>query len=176
MQDEDGTHMSDTSRHENSGVWLVWLGLENLLSVWLPARSGVITAASGIANWLAQESILSPGFSWWFPVSFYLSLSHLLNSTITFDNRAKSSLSISVCHQDLLTVSTAFTVYWIHRVFHTPSTASTEYCIPTNCTNLVMHTLSTAYSKDCIILILTVSRYQLVTHLSADLVVLSSLH
>jgi len=63
------TNMEDTSRYKTWGVRLARLGLEDLLSVFLPTRSGVVPAISGMVNWLAHEILLSPSFSWWFPRS-----------------------------------------------------------------------------------------------------------
>jgi len=71
-----GTNMKDTSRYEKSGVRLAWLDLEDLISVFLPAGSGVVPAVSGMVNWLPYEILLSLSFSWWFPpISSHLSLS-----------------------------------------------------------------------------------------------------
>jgi len=71
-----GTNMEDTSRYEQSGVQLAWLGLEDLVLVFLPTGSGVVPAVSGMVKWLAHEILLSPSFSWWFPpFSSHLSLS-----------------------------------------------------------------------------------------------------
>jgi len=42
--------MEDTSRYEKSGVRLAWLGLEDLVSVFFPTRSGVVPARSGMVN------------------------------------------------------------------------------------------------------------------------------
>jgi len=50
MGDEDGNDMEDTSRYVKSGVQLVWLGLEDLVSVFLPARSVVVPALSGMVK------------------------------------------------------------------------------------------------------------------------------
>ena len=79
-------------------------------------------------------------------------------STIITEHKVKSSLSISPCHDDELTLITAsteysihqvhhtlskaYTIYSIHRVQHTPSTAYTEYSI-----HWVQHTPSTAYTE-----------------------------
>jgi len=55
MGDEDENDVEDTRRYEKSGVRLAWLGLEDLVSVWLPAGSGLVLAVSGMVNWLAHE-------------------------------------------------------------------------------------------------------------------------
>jgi len=88
--DEDESDMEDTSGYEKSGVrlaWLgvekTWLGLEYLVSVLLPAGSGLVPAIPGMVNWLAHEILSSPSFSWWFPPSPLISLFLVLNSTIT---------------------------------------------------------------------------------------------
>jgi len=33
MEDEDKNDMERTSSHKNSGVWLAWLGLDDLIAV-----------------------------------------------------------------------------------------------------------------------------------------------
>jgi len=83
MGDEDDNDIEDTSGYEKSGVRLAWLGLEDLVSVLLPAWSGLVPAVSRMVNWLAHEILLSPSFSWWFPPSPLISLFLVLNSTIT---------------------------------------------------------------------------------------------
>jgi len=40
--------VEDKSRYEKSGVWIDGLGSEDLISVFLPARSGVVPAISGM--------------------------------------------------------------------------------------------------------------------------------
>jgi hypothetical protein len=55
MGDEDENNMEDMSGYEKSGVRLAWLGLEDIVSVLFPARSGLVPAVSGMVNWLAHE-------------------------------------------------------------------------------------------------------------------------
>jgi hypothetical protein len=55
MGDEDGNDMEVMSGYDKSGVRLAWVGLENLVSVFLPAGSCVGPAVSGIVNSLARE-------------------------------------------------------------------------------------------------------------------------
>jgi len=55
MGDEDENDVEDTSRDDESGVRLASLGLEDLLSVLLPAGSGLVPAVSGMVNSLAHE-------------------------------------------------------------------------------------------------------------------------
>jgi len=55
MGDEDENDVEDTSGYDKSGVQLAWLGLEDLVSVLLPAGSGLVSAVSGMVNWLAHE-------------------------------------------------------------------------------------------------------------------------
>jgi len=55
VRDEDENDMEDTSGYWKAGEQLAWLGLEDLVSVILPARSGIVPALSGIANWLAHD-------------------------------------------------------------------------------------------------------------------------
>ena len=52
---EDENDMEDTSSDEESGVPLAWLGLEDLVSVWLPAGLGLCPAVLGMVNWLPHE-------------------------------------------------------------------------------------------------------------------------
>ena len=66
MGDEDENYLEDTSGYERSGVWLPWLGWEDLVSVLLHAGSGLLPAILGMLNWLAHEILLSPSFSRWF--------------------------------------------------------------------------------------------------------------
>jgi len=81
MGDEDENDVEDTSGYDKSGVWLAWLGWEDLISVLLHAWSGLVSAVSGMVNWLAHEILLSPSFSWWFvpsplPSTKNMKLSH----------------------------------------------------------------------------------------------------
>jgi hypothetical protein len=50
MGDEDGNDTEDTSGYEKAGVGLASFGLEDLVSVFLPAASGVVPAISGMVN------------------------------------------------------------------------------------------------------------------------------
>jgi hypothetical protein len=45
-----GTKMEDTSGYEKSGVRLARVGVADLVSVFLPAGSGVVPAVSGMVN------------------------------------------------------------------------------------------------------------------------------
>jgi len=83
MGDEDENDMEDMSSYEKSGVPLARLGLEDLVSVVLPARSELVPAILGMVNWLAHEILLSSSFSWWFPPTSLISLLLVLNSTIS---------------------------------------------------------------------------------------------
>jgi len=82
--------------------------------------------------------VSSTSFSYSSPISLFL----VHNSTIIAEPKVKSSLSISLCHDHELTVSTAYAKYSIHRVQYTPNPAYTEYSI-----HRVQHTLSTAYTE-----------------------------
>jgi hypothetical protein len=55
MGDEDENDMEDMSGFEKSGLPLAWLGLEDLVSVLLPAGSGVVPAILWMVNWLAHK-------------------------------------------------------------------------------------------------------------------------
>jgi len=83
MRDADENDTEDTTGYEKSGVQLAWLGLEDLVSMLLPAGLGLIPAVSGMVKWVAHEILLSPSFSWWFPPSLLISLFLVLNSAIT---------------------------------------------------------------------------------------------
>jgi len=48
MGDEDGNNTEDTSGYEKSRVELAVLGSEDLISLFLPAGSGVVPAVSGM--------------------------------------------------------------------------------------------------------------------------------
>jgi len=50
MGDEDENDMEDMSGYDKSGVRLARLGLEDLVSVLLPAGSGHVPAVSGMVN------------------------------------------------------------------------------------------------------------------------------
>jgi len=60
--------------------------------------------------------VSSTSFSYSSPISFFL----VHNSTIIAEPKVMSSLSISLCHDHELTVSTAYAKYSIHRVQHPP--------------------------------------------------------
>jgi len=108
-----------------------------------------------MVNWLAHEILLSPSFSWWFPQYSVCFLILVFYSTVTWKNEVKSLLSISPCHNQELTLSTAHTDYSKHWV---------------------QHTLSIAYSEYCVIPWSTVACSQPVSLLTANHVVLNSLH
>jgi len=55
MRDEDEHDMEGASGYEKSGEQPAWLGLEDLVLVWLPSGLGLIPAVSGMVNWLAHE-------------------------------------------------------------------------------------------------------------------------
>jgi len=55
MGDEIENDMEDTSGYEKSGVRLASLGWEDLVSVLVRARSGLVPAVSGMVNSLAHE-------------------------------------------------------------------------------------------------------------------------
>ena len=59
------------------------------------------------------------------PISLFL----IPNSTIIAKHKVMSSLSISLCHDHELTLSTAYTEYSIHLAQHTLSAASTQDCL-----------------------------------------------
>ena len=66
--------------------------------------------------------VSSRSFSSSSPISLIL----IHHSIILAEHKVKTSLAISLCHDDELTPSTAYTEYSIHRVQPTPSMASTQ--------------------------------------------------
>jgi hypothetical protein len=64
-----------------------------------------------------------------FSSSSLISLFLVHNSTIIPEHKVQPSLSISPCHDDELTPSTAYPEYSIHQVLHTLSTASIQDCL-----------------------------------------------
>jgi len=61
--------------------------------------------------------VSSTSFSSSSPISLFL----IHNSTVTQDHEVMSSLSISPCHYQELTLSAAYTEYSIHHVLHHPN-------------------------------------------------------
>jgi len=55
MGDEDENNIEDTSGYDKSGEWPAWFGLEDPISVILPAGLGLVPAVSGMVNWLSHE-------------------------------------------------------------------------------------------------------------------------
>jgi len=67
------------------------------------------------------------------------------NCTIVAEDKVKSSLSISPCHNHKSTPSTVYTEYSIHPGQHMPSGAYTKYSI-----HQVQHTPSIVSTQDCV--------------------------
>ena len=101
------------------------------------------------------------------PVSHY-DLSHLLSSLSLSSSILPSPKNMKLDHPSLSLHAIIKSKHWEQ---HTPSAAYTEYSI-----HWVQHTLSTAYTAYCIIPTSTVFHSQPVSHLTADHVVLNSLH
>jgi len=123
-------------------------------------RIGTRTGRIGDGKLTRTQNSLYSSFSWEFAPLFSshsFSISTLPSPKNT--NLSHPSLSLH-----------AMIKSW-HRVQHTPSTAYTKYSI-----HRVQQTPSTAYTEYCIILRSHVSRSQPVSQLSADLVLLNSLH
>jgi len=139
MQDKDRHDMESTRVYEQSGARLAWLGLDDIISVFVSRGSEVFPAVLGMVHWLEYEIVISPSISQRFP---HL-LSPLSFPTITSEHEVMLSLSISPCTDHKLTPSAAYTKYSIPPVLHTVCTAYTEYCI-----HWLLHTLSTASSGD----------------------------
>jgi len=90
--------------------------------VWLPIQP-VITPIQGLLNPIRQVLPLISHIHSYSPYCFYLYLTSLFlvhNPTIIAEHKVKSSLSIS------MPWSWVNTVYSLHQVQHTPSTASTQ--------------------------------------------------
>jgi len=119
-EDNDKNNEEDTSRYEKSVVSHAWMGCEDLLSVTLHAESGLIPTLLGVVHWFAHYVLLSSSFSRWFPPFLRIALFLVLNSTITWKQKVKSSLSISAYYDQEFTPSIACTVYSIHPVLHHP--------------------------------------------------------
>jgi len=76
MGDEHKNVVEDTSRYEKSGVRLPWFGLEDLILVYLHARSGLINAVLRMVNWLTHKIRFKSQFLIIIsPISSHLSLS-----------------------------------------------------------------------------------------------------
>jgi hypothetical protein len=60
MGNEDENDMENTSGYDKSGVRLARWGLKDLVSVLLPAGSGLIPAVSRMVNGLAHKSLYVP--------------------------------------------------------------------------------------------------------------------
>jgi hypothetical protein len=112
MGDEDENNVENTRRYEKSGVWLVWLDWEDLMSVLWHTGSVLIPVILGMVNWLAHEIISSPGISSWFAASSVISLFLVFNSTITQEHEVKSSLSISPCHDEESPLKNCHPIVW----------------------------------------------------------------
>jgi hypothetical protein len=145
--------------------------------------SGVITQRIGTRSGhigdgkltYTQNSLQSEYLMMISPVPAHFSL--VLNSTITSQCEVKAFVSISPCHDQLITpntvyteycihhilqtLRTTYTSYYLHRVLHIPRTAYTTYCIhrvlytprtayTTYCIHCVLHTLQTGYTAYCI--------------------------
>jgi len=129
MRGYEGIH------HEKLGIKRIWCASEFTI----PTTEG--TSPDPVCNYTDTRSsqpkqagrspdfssplVSSTSFSSSSPISHFL----VHNSTIIEEHEVKLSLSISWCHHDWLTPSTAYTKYSIHHVQHTPSTAHTEYSI-----------------------------------------------
>jgi len=61
--------------YKQPGLQLASLGWEDLVSMVLHSRLGLVPAVSVMVNWLVHEILLSPSFPWWFP-HLLLSLSY----------------------------------------------------------------------------------------------------
>jgi len=109
--------------------WYVWicgirgttpyLGLEDHVSVFIPAGSGDIPAALQLVCGLPHEVVLGPSVSWWLPPSLRISFILVPNSSNTSEHYNRWSLWISAGLENMLTPSPAYIEYWIHRDLYT---------------------------------------------------------
>jgi len=184
---QEANDLEDMNQFEKLRVRPAWFSSDDLVWVLLPSWLKLMPAVSWMVNWLAHKMLSSPSFSLWFTQSPLISLFFILNSGITSEHKVKSFLPILPCHDQQLTLSTAYTEYGMNQVQHTPSTAYTEYGLyqvqhtPSTAYNKhsiysVLHTLNTAYTVYCTMQRSTVSCSQTVSHLSADYLLLNSSH
>jgi len=120
MGDEERNNMQNRSRYAKSGVSLALYSVEDLISMLLPARLGVVPVISKIVNWLLQEIFLMPNFSRWFPPSPLISLCIVLNSSIPTKEKLMLSLSISPSHGRDLIQRTAYPMRQLHPALQRP--------------------------------------------------------
>jgi len=95
MGDEDENDMEITTGYKKSGVRLAWLGLEDLVSVLLPAGSGLVPAVLGMVNWLAHEILQVPVSHDDFPHLLW-SLSFLCSTLPSLNNTKLSQPCLSL--------------------------------------------------------------------------------
>jgi hypothetical protein len=69
MGEEHENNVEDNSGYEKTGVQLAWMSLDDLISVWLHAGSGLVPAISSMVYWLAHKILWSLSFWWWCPIS-----------------------------------------------------------------------------------------------------------
>jgi len=100
--------MKDGAGYEKSGVQLAWLGLKDLILVFLPARLGLVTAISGMINWLSHDILSGPGSHDYFP--YLLPSLSFSSSTLPSSKNTKfcySSLSLDAMIMSILRVQRA---------------------------------------------------------------------
>jgi len=148
--------MENTSWNGKSGVRIAWLGIEDLVSVFILAQIEIIPAVLGIVRWPAIK-FASVNVSHCNIPHFFTSRSFSASTLPSPENTKLSNLSVSL--HAMIMVNTE---YSIHQVQPTPSTAYTMYSI-----HQVQHTPSAAYTKYSWIPQLTVSPSQQVSHSSS---------
>jgi len=144
--DEEENDVEVTSGCEQSRVWLTRSGWEDLVSVWFYKGSGLVPAETEMVQWLTHQIRHVP-------VS-HDDLPHLSPSRLQLYNHLRTRSWVMP-----LNLSMAWS--WVY---------------PEHSIHQVQHILSTAYTAYCVIPTPTVSRSLPVSHLSADHVVLNSLH
>jgi len=122
----------------------------DIIACWIRSHSCAIRNGKLTCIW----NYLSPGFSWWFPISSHLSLSH---PQLYHHLRTPRYVIPRYLSMPWSWVNIEYSIHW---VLHIPSTAYTEYCIHRGL----------QYPKiNCLLLLGS-------SHLSANLVVLNCLH
>jgi len=121
----DGANHLQTLRHRKirmqvnlpSPIWQVQVPIQR-----------VITPIRGLPNRIRQVVRVISTICLYPPHRSHISLS-LPQLYHHYRKKVKPSLFICPCHDHELTPSTAYTMYSIHELQHTPSTASTQDCL-----------------------------------------------
>jgi len=121
--------------HEKLGLKRIWCASHFMIP------DTTVTSPNPVLNCLdtlssrPNQACRTPDFAYQltsstsFSSSSPISLFRVHNSTIITEQKVKSSLAISLCHNPELTLTTLYPEYSIHRVQYTRSTAYTEYSL-----------------------------------------------